>query len=79
MKFKYNNIPVRVKGLRVYCKDLMLKELLSMNLKMAYSINEDQHINPLNVFIVKLQEDGGITDVEYEKGDDDDEENFIIH
>lgn len=79
MKFKYNNTPVRVKGLSVYCKDLLLKDFLTMDLKFTYSSVEDQHINPLNVFISLLQGAGGITDVEYEKGDNEDEENFIIH
>ena len=78
MKFKYNNIPVRIKGLKVYCKDPLVKWLISTGLQTTYSFVDDQQINPLNIFIARLQEAGDITDVEYEKGDDDDE-NFIIH
>ena len=79
MKFKYNKIPVRIKNPKVYCKDPFIKYILTARLKMTDLFVEDQHINPLNVFIHELQQTGGITDVEYEKGDDDDWENGIIH
>jgi len=91
MRFKYCNIPVTVKNLKVYCKDPALKEYLTMSLQVTIMTTiDDQHINPLYVFIMGLQEEtpvfdgrfdgpGGITNLVFEKGDIDDEENGIIH